>query len=72
MKVKELARLIEKDGWFMVRQRGSHMQFHHSQKKGTVTIAGKPSADVHPFVVNSVLKQADIKTPGAGGGGQNE
>lgn len=71
MKVRDIVGLVEKDGWFLVRQKGSRMQFHHHQKKGTVTIAGKPSADVHPFIVNSVLKQADIKVS-SHGGGRNE
>jgi predicted RNA binding protein YcfA (HicA-like mRNA interferase family) len=41
VKVRELIKLIENDGWFLVRTRGSHRQFHHSIKGGTVTIAGK-------------------------------
>jgi len=46
MKVREVIRIIESDGWFLVRTKGSHRQFHHSSKKGTVTIAGKPSDDL--------------------------
>ena len=61
MKVSELLSLIEKDGWFMVRQRGSHRQFHHSNKSGTVTVAGTPSIDVPRGTLNSVLKQAGLK-----------
>ena len=61
MKVSELLSLIEKDGWFMVRQRGSHRQFHHADKSGTVTVAGKPSIDVPRGTLNSVLKQAGLK-----------
>jgi predicted RNA binding protein YcfA (HicA-like mRNA interferase family) len=61
MKVSELLSLIEKDGWFMVRQRGSHRQFHHPDKTGTVTVAGKPSIDVPRGTLNSVLKQAGLK-----------
>jgi len=61
MKVSELLRIIEKDGWFLVRQRGSHRQFHHPSKSGTVTVAGKPSIDVPPGTLNSVLKQAGLK-----------
>ncbi len=61
MKVSELLRLIEQDGWFLVRQRGSHRQFHHPDKSGTVTVAGKPSIDVPPGTLNSVLKQAGLK-----------
>jgi len=61
MKVSELLRAIEKDGWLLVRQRGSHRQFHHPSKSGTVTVAGKPSIDVPPGTLNSVLKQAGLK-----------
>lgn len=61
MKVKELIALIESDGWMQVRQRGSHRQFHHPTKPGTVTVAGKPSVDVPPDTLNSVLKQAGLK-----------
>jgi predicted RNA binding protein YcfA (HicA-like mRNA interferase family) len=61
MKVGELIKLIEKDGWYKVRQTGSHMQFKHSTKKGVVTISfHKPSLDVPPKTLNSVLKQAQI------------
>lgn len=61
MKVSELLRLLGKDGWVMVRQRGSHRQLHHPTKAGTVTVAGKPSVDVPPGTLNSVLKQAGLK-----------
>ena len=61
MKVKELIKLIEKDDWFLVRTRGSHRQFHHPTKNGTVTIAGKESLDVPIGTLNSVLKQAGLK-----------
>ncbi len=61
MKVKEVIALIESDGWIQVRQRGSHRQFHHPTKPGTVTVAGKPSVDVPPDTLNSVLKQAGLK-----------
>ena len=61
MKVSELLSFIDKDGWIMVRQRGSHRQFHHPTKSGTVTVAGKPSIDVPRGTLNSVLKQAGLK-----------
>jgi predicted RNA binding protein YcfA (HicA-like mRNA interferase family) len=59
--VRELIRLIEDDGWFLNRTRGSHRQFKHAIKKGTVTIAGKPSDTVHPKTLSSVLKQAQLE-----------
>ncbi len=61
MKVKELIKLIENDGWYLVRTKGSHRQFHHPAKNGTVTIAGKESIDVPIGTLNSVLKQAGLK-----------
>jgi hypothetical protein len=61
MKIAELLRLLARNGWFQVRQRGSHRQFHHPTKAGTVTVAGKPSVDMPPATLNSVLKQAGVK-----------
>jgi predicted RNA binding protein YcfA (HicA-like mRNA interferase family) len=61
VKVRELIALIENDGWVQGRVTGSHRQFHHPTKPGTVTIAGKPGTDVPPGTLNSVLKQAGLK-----------
>ena len=61
MKVKELIALIESDGWFQVRVKGSHRQFHHREKSGTVTVSGKPSVDIPPGTLNSALKQAGLR-----------
>jgi predicted RNA binding protein YcfA (HicA-like mRNA interferase family) len=61
MKVRELIAALEADGWFQVRMKGSHRQFHHPSKPGTVTVAGKPSIDVPPGTLNSALKQAGLK-----------
>ena len=61
MKVSEVIRLVEADGWVQIRVRGSHRQFKHPHKAGKVTIAGKPSVDVPPGTLNSILKQADLK-----------
>ena len=59
--VRHLVRQLEEDGWIEVRQRGSHRQFRHPTKSGTVTVSGKPSADLPPGTLNSVLKQAGLK-----------
>jgi predicted RNA binding protein YcfA (HicA-like mRNA interferase family) len=61
MKVKDLIKLIELDGWIQVRMRGSHRQFNHPKKPGTVTVSGKPNVDVPPGTLNSALKQAGLK-----------
>lgn len=61
MKIKEILKILEQDGWYYVHTKGSHRKFHHPIKKGAVTVAGKPSSDVHPEILNSILKQAQIK-----------
>jgi predicted RNA binding protein YcfA (HicA-like mRNA interferase family) len=61
MKVREAIRLIEDDGWCQVATRGSHRQYKHPQKQGRVTVAGKPSDDLAPGTLNSILKQAGLK-----------
>jgi len=61
VKVKELIKLLQDDGWFLVRTRGSHRQFHHPTKPGTVTVAGKSSVDIPPGTLNNALKQAGLK-----------
>ena len=61
MKVRDVIKLIEADGWSLVNTRGSHRQFKHPFKKGRVTIAGKPDLDLHPKTLKSILKQADLK-----------
>jgi predicted RNA binding protein YcfA (HicA-like mRNA interferase family) len=45
----------------LARTRGSHRQFKHPTKSGLVTIAGKPSDDLAPGTLNSILKQAQLK-----------
>jgi predicted RNA binding protein YcfA (HicA-like mRNA interferase family) len=61
VKVSELITLLQNDGWAQVRMKGSHRQFHHPSKPGTVTVAGKPSVDIPPGTLNSALKQAGLK-----------
>lgn len=61
MKVRDVIRLIEQDGWFLVATRGSHRQYKHANKPGRVTIAGKPSDDMAPGTLNSMFKQARLK-----------
>ncbi len=61
MKVRQVIRLLERDGWVLVRTRGSHRQYKHPEKPGLVTLAGKPSDELAAGTLNSVLKQAGLK-----------
>ncbi|OFY94607.1 MAG: addiction module toxin, HicA family [Bacteroidetes bacterium RIFCSPLOWO2_12_FULL_31_6] len=61
MKAREIIKLIETDGWYITRQKGSHKQFKHPTKKGLVTIAAhKMSDEIAKGTLNSILKQAQI------------
>lgn len=61
MKTKEIIKLIENDGWYAVRQSGSHRQFKHPTKKGLTTIPiHRLSNDLTPGLEKSILKQAQI------------
>ena len=48
MKVRDVIKMIEDDGWYLVRIKGSHQQYKHPEKLGRVTIAGHPSHDLAP------------------------
>ena len=61
MKVKDAIRILEWDGWELVRMRGSHRQFKHPRKPGTVTIAGKLSLDIPRGTLRSIWKQAGLQ-----------
>lgn len=53
--------MLEADGWYLVSMRGSHRQFKHADRRGRVTVAGKPGDDVAPGTLNSILKQSGLK-----------
>ena len=61
MKVREVLRLLKNDGWVEIARRGSHRQLKHPSKPGRVTVAGKPSDDLAPGTLKSILKQAGLK-----------
>jgi len=61
MKINDILIMLKNDGWFLVTTRGSHRQFKHPTKSGRVTVSGKPSDDLAPGTLNSILKQAKLK-----------
>lgn len=61
MKIRDVVKLLEQDGWYLARQRGSHRQFEHPAKPGLVTVAGKAGDELAPGTLNSILKQARLK-----------
>ena len=65
MKVVQILRLLAEDGWYLVAIRGSHRQLKHPSKPGRVTVAGRPSYDLAPGTLASILKQAGLKKQGS-------
>ena len=66
MTIREIIKMIEADGWYLDRQKGSHKQYKHPEKKGIVTISvHKLSDEIAPGTLGSILKQAKLdKTKG--------
>lgn len=62
MKVRDILKLLEQDGWYLVKSKGSHHQYKHPGKAGRVTVAvHKMNDDLAPGTQNSILKQAQLK-----------
>ena len=61
VKVREVIRMIESDGWRLVATEGSHRQFKHSTKPGRVTVSGHPGDDMPKGTLASVMRQAGFK-----------
>ena len=58
--VRHAIRLVEQDGWELVRIRGSHRHFRHATKLGTVTIPGALSKQIPIGLWRSILRQAGL------------
>jgi predicted RNA binding protein YcfA (HicA-like mRNA interferase family) len=67
MKVRDIIKLIEDDGWFLVATKGSHRQYKHPVKAGRVTVPGHLGSDVAIGTLNSIYRQANIRKPGKKG-----
>ena len=61
MKVRDVIKIIEADGWYLARTRGSHRHFKHPTKQGIVTVAGKMSIDVPIGTLKSIWRQAPLE-----------
>jgi len=61
MKVRDAIKMVEADGWYLVKTKGSHHQYKHHEKTGRVTLAGHPNDDLAPGTLNSILKQTQLK-----------
>src|SRR5438067_1782952 len=60
MKVRQIIKLIEAEGWYRIKAKGGHRQYKHPVKPGRVTVPGKMSADLDKKTARSILKQAGL------------
>ncbi|MFP5205120.1 MAG: type II toxin-antitoxin system HicA family toxin [Acidobacteriota bacterium] len=61
MKVRDVIKMVEQEGWKYLYSTGSHRHFKHPEKPGKVTIPGHPGDDVNPTTLRSILKQAGLR-----------
>jgi predicted RNA binding protein YcfA (HicA-like mRNA interferase family) len=61
MKVRDIMKRMERDGWTLDRTRGDHRQYVHPVKPGTITVPGHPGDDIPVGTLNSILKRAGLK-----------
>lgn len=61
MKASEVIKMIEKQGWYEVRQRGSHRIFKHDEHADIITVPDHGKEDLRPGTLNSILKTAGLK-----------
>jgi predicted RNA binding protein YcfA (HicA-like mRNA interferase family) len=60
MNSRDIIRLLEADGWKLVRVTGSHHHYKHPTKSGLVTVP-HPKRDIPKGTLNSIMKQAGLK-----------
>ncbi len=61
MKVRDVIKRIEADGWYFKRMRGDHRVYHHPVKPGIVIVAGHPASDVPVGTLGQIFKEAGLK-----------
>ena len=61
MKVRDVIKRLQSDGWYLDRIKGSHRQFKHLDKLGLVTVPGKLSDDLAAGTLSSIWRQAQLK-----------
>lgn len=62
MKSSELLRLLKKDGWYEVRQKGSHITMRHSTKPNQILVPFHASKEIAKGTLHNILKDAELKT----------
>jgi predicted RNA binding protein YcfA (HicA-like mRNA interferase family) len=62
MKVREIVKRIEADGWYRIKAKGGHRQYKHFTKRGRVTVPGQMKEELDKKTEKSILRQAGLET----------
>jgi mRNA interferase HicA len=62
MKFSELLRMLKKDGWYEIRQSGSHIIMRHPSKRNQISVPNHPGEEVKKGILKAILKDAEIET----------
>jgi predicted RNA binding protein YcfA (HicA-like mRNA interferase family) len=57
-KVRDVIRRLEREGWYLFKQRGSHRQFKHPDRPGKVTVPGHLNDELQEGTWRSIQRQA--------------
>lgn len=57
---EDVLRALQRDGWRIARQKGSHAQLVHPAKPGHVTVAIHSRGTIRPRTLLSILEQAGL------------
>jgi len=60
MRSREIIAALERDGWYEVARKGSHVQFKHPTKSGRVTVP-HPHRDVPIGTLKNIEKQSGLQ-----------
>lgn len=61
MKCSELFRILQRDGWYPISQKGSHVKLKHDTKSGTIIFPNHGSQEVGKGLEKKILKETSIK-----------
>ncbi|MDR9401148.1 MAG: type II toxin-antitoxin system HicA family toxin [Psychroflexus sp.] len=61
MKCSKLYRILTKNGWYAVSQKGSHIKMRHNEKQGMIIFPNHGSQEMGKGLEKKILKDAGIK-----------
>ena len=57
---KRIKKILEDNGWYVVKVRGDHWQFKHPIIKGRITLT-HPVKDIDIFIIKDIERKSGLK-----------